>query len=85
MEKKEINKYIFGLIGRDINYSFSKNYFLEKFSKNHLIDHTYQNFDIESLDSVSTILNNKNINGLNVTIPYKKKIITYLDKISYKA
>ena len=85
MGKKEINKYIFGLIGRDINYSFSKNYFLEKFSKNHLIDHTYKNFDIESLDSVSTILNNKNINGLNVTIPYKKKIIPYLDKISNKA
>ena len=85
MGGKEINKYVFGLIGKDINYSFSRNYFLEKFNKNQLLDHAYKNFDIKSIDLVSTILNNRNINGLNVTIPYKKKIIPYLNKISNKA
>ena len=80
-----MNKYIFGLIGKNINYSFSKNYFLEKFSKNQLNNYTYKNFDIKSIDLVSPILNNKKIYGLNVTIPYKKKIIPYLDKISNKA
>jgi len=80
-----MNKYIFGLIGKNVNYSFSKNYFLEKFSKNQLNNYTYKNFDIKSIDLVSSILNNKKIYGLNVTIPYKKKIIPYLDKISNKA
>ena len=80
-----MNKYIFGLIGKNVNYSFSKNYFLEKFSKNQLNNYTYKNFDIKSIDLVSPILNNKKIYGLNVTIPYKKKIIPYLDKISNKA
>ena len=77
-----MNKYIFGLIGKNVSYSFSKNYFLEKFSKNQLNNYTYKNFDIKSIDLVSPILNNKKIYGLNVTIPYKKKIIPYLDRIS---
>lgn len=80
-----MNKYIYGLIGKNINYSFSKNYFLEKFNKSQLNNSTYKNFDIECIDLVRPILKNKNICGLNVTIPYKKKIIPYLDKISNKA
>ncbi len=78
-------KYIYGLVGKNINYSFSKNYFLEKFSKSQLNNFTYKNFDIGCIDLVRPILKNKNICGLNVTIPYKKKIIPYLDKISNKA
>lgn len=76
---------VFGLIGKDINYSFSKKYFSEKFKKNRNEKYTYKNFDIESIKSVQPILDDKKISGLNVTIPYKKSIIPYLDKISNQA
>ncbi len=85
MGKKEVNSPVFGLIGKNINYSFSKNYFLEKFKKNKLESYTYKNFDIQSIREVIPILKDKNISGLNVTIPYKKKIIPYLDRISSQA
>lgn len=78
--EKEIK---FGLIGKDISYSFSKKYFSKKFIQLQL-DHTsYKNFDIQSIDDFPIILN-ENINtlkGLNVTIPYKEDIFKYLDEI----
>ncbi|MEE3034909.1 MAG: shikimate dehydrogenase [Bacteroidota bacterium] len=85
MQRKETNSRVFGLIGKDINYSFSKNYFLEKFKENNFENYTYKNFDIHSIELVSKILNDKKNSGLNVTIPYKKKIIPYLDRISNQA
>lgn len=76
----------FGLIGKNISYSFSKKYFTEKFSKDLYEDCVYENFDIQSIDEFPSILiNNPNLKGLNVTIPYKEAIIPYLDTISDKA
>ena len=72
---------IYGLIGRNIDYSFSRGYFSEKFSKENLTDHQYQNFDITSIELVSDILKNNSVEGLNVTIPYKEEIIPYLDEL----
>ena len=72
---------IYGLIGRNIDYSFSRGYFSEKFSKENLTDHQYQNFDITSIEPVSDILKNNSVEGLNVTIPYKEEIIPYLDEL----
>ena len=75
----------FGLIGKDIDYSFSKLYFTTKFVDEDL-PHTYQNFDIESIDSFLNIIKStKNLKGLNVTIPYKETVIPYLDKLDIKA
>ena len=77
---KEIKK--FGLIGRSINYSFSRNYFTDKFnSSKTLSNFEYINFDIESIEEVNNVFSQKNLFGLNVTIPYKEDIIDYLDKI----
>lgn len=79
MDTEKKNRY--GLIGKDISYSFSENYFNDKFSKEGLIDCSYQNFDIKNIDELSKILTLKNLKGLNVTIPYKEAVIPQLDHI----
>jgi shikimate dehydrogenase len=76
----------FGLIGKNIAYSFSKKYFTEKFSSDLFDDFTYENFDIKSIaDFPETLKNNPDLKGLNVTIPYKEEIIPFLDTLSDKA
>lgn len=75
----------FGLIGKNIDYSFSKSFFAEKFEKENL-PHSYHNFDIDTIDQFPDILRkNKNLKGLNVTIPYKETIIPYLDGLEKEA
>lgn len=76
----------FGLIGKDISYSFSKKYFTDKFSKDIFDDCTYENFDIPTIDEFPNVLkNNPDLKGLNITIPYKEAIIPFLDTMSDKA
>ena len=70
----------FGLIGKNIDYSFSKKYFSEKFKKENL-DCTYSNFDIKNISLIESILQKNGISGYNVTIPYKQEIIKFLDEI----
>lgn len=77
---------IFGLIGKNINYSFSKKYFTEKFEKNSLVGYRYENFDLSTIAQFPKLIReNSDLAGLNVTIPYKEKIIPYLDCLSKKA
>ncbi len=77
---KEIKR--FGLIGRNIDYSFSRSYFTHKFnSSKKLSYYEYINFDIQSINKVKVVFNEKNLFGLNVTIPYKQDIINYLDEV----
>lgn len=76
----------YGLIGKNISYSFSKKYFTEKFALGQLDDCSYQNFDIQSIEEFpSLIAGNPDLKGLNITIPYKESIIPYLSKLSRKA
>jgi shikimate dehydrogenase len=76
----------FGLIGKNIDYSFSKKYFTEKFALGALDDCTYENFDLQSIEEFPAIIaNNPGLKGLNVTIPYKEAIIPYLNKLSTNA
>lgn len=76
----------FGLLGRNINYSFSKGYFTEKFNTENFAGHTYENFDIPEIVAFPEIIkNNPDLKGLNVTIPYKESVIPFLDKLSKKA
>jgi shikimate dehydrogenase len=75
-----------GLLGKDISYSFSRSYFKEKFEKENINDVSYENFDIENIDLFPSLINNTSkLKGLNVTIPYKEKVIPYLDKLNKKA
>ena len=75
----------FGLIGRNISYSFSKKYFEQKFHQLSLLDYSYDLFDIQRVEEVKEIFNLDNLRGLNVTIPYKEQIIPFLDELSDEA
>ena len=84
MPKKKKNKkqIKFGLIGKNINYSFSRKYFSEKFQLLHFDNCEYLNFDLQSIkDFPKTLAETKGLKGLNVTIPYKEEIIPFLDKL----
>jgi shikimate dehydrogenase len=75
----------YGLIGFPLGHSFSMDYFNEKFA-NEDINARYINFEIPSIDCVTEIIDsNPELKGLNVTIPYKEKVITYLDSVSPEA
>lgn len=84
MRYKEVK---FGLLGKNISYSFSKNYFTQKFSELKLDNYTYVNFDIPSIDDFPLVLNEniERLKGLNVTIPYKEEVFKYLDEIDSTA
>lgn len=76
---------LYGLIGHPLGHSFSKRFFNEKF-QNEMIDAEYRNFDIDTIKSFPTIIEeHSNLRGLNVTIPYKELIIPYLDELSEDA
>jgi len=79
MKDQKENK-IYGLIGKNINYSFSKNFFNNKF-ENEKINAVYINFDIKKIEEFKTIVTENNISGLNITIPYKESIINQLDYV----
>ena len=74
----------FGLIGKGIDYSFSKDYFTKKFNQEK-INCKYHNFDIEDIGLIDSILSRYNIIGLNVTIPYKESVLEFLDEIDETA
>lgn len=82
-EKENQHKQLFGLVGKDISYSFSKGYFAEKFEKLQLKNHKYVNFDIQSIEEFSKVVHEFkfDLKGLNVTIPYKQDVFLYLDKV----
>ncbi len=80
--KKLRNKNIYGLVGKNINYSFSKGYFLDKFKREKVIDSDYLNFDLERIDLIEDVFRKNFLCGLNVTIPYKEKVIPFLDELS---
>ena len=75
----------YGLIGKNIGYSFSKAFFTTKFSQENRTD-TYLNFDIASIESLKDVIQaNETLKGLNVTIPYKESVIPLLDRIDKEA
>ena len=76
---------LFGLIGYPLTQSFSKKYFTEKFLKESIIDAVYELFEIENIGLLNSVLNNKNLCGFNVTIPYKKEVIPFLSSIDSEA
>ncbi|MEO9513806.1 MAG: shikimate dehydrogenase [Flavobacteriaceae bacterium] len=85
MEKTEKKENRYGLLGKDISYSFSQTYFTKKFEDSGLWNHSYENFDIPNIDFFNAIISQKNIKGCNVTIPYKEQIIPFLKDIDPKA
>ncbi|MGK6343584.1 shikimate dehydrogenase family protein [Chryseobacterium sp. DT-3] len=74
-----------GLIGKNISYSFSKKFFEDKFQKLMLKDFTYDIFDLNEINEIEHLLTDPELLGFNVTIPYKEKIVDYLDELSDEA
>lgn len=76
-----LEKRKYGLIGKNINYSFSKKYFNDKFLKENITNCSYENYDLQSIKDFKNIIKDDAIKGLNVTIPYKEEIIELVNKI----
>ena len=75
---------IYGLIGKNISYSFSREYFSNKF-KTEKIRSKYLNFDLIDINQIYKLTKEFNLSGLNVTIPYKESILQFLDETDSKA
>ena len=73
----------YGLIGKTLSHSFSKLFFEDFFRKNQ-IDAKYSNIELNNIYEIDKLFTS-NYNGLNVTIPFKEKIIPFLDELSKEA
>lgn len=71
-----------GLIGYPLTHSFSKKYFEEKFLRENEQDFSYELFPIENIEELPALIEKeKNLVGLNVTTPYKERVLDYLDSM----
>lgn len=76
---------IFGLIGRSLSHSFSMDFFNQKFIAEG-IDAQYINFELGDVADVLALLDEyPNLDGLNVTSPYKEKVISLIDELDETA
>jgi len=72
----------FGLIGYPLGHSFSKKYFSEKFEKEGITDAQFDLYEIEEIGLFPGLLkDNPDLQGLSVTIPFKEKVIPFLDEL----
>ena len=76
-----------GLVGLPLSHSFSRNYFTEKFNALQISDNwQYKNFELKNLIEITDLISRvDNLEGFNVTIPYKEKIINFLTNEEHKS
>ena len=74
----------FGLLGKKLDYSFSKSFFTDLFAKNQ-IDASYDNIEVTDLSKWFEDKSFAEFSGFSVTIPYKTEIIPFLDELSDEA
>jgi shikimate dehydrogenase len=76
----------FGLIGYPLGHSFSKGYFSEKFKREGINDAAYELYPLQSITEFPQLVaQNPQLQGLNVTIPYKEQVIPYLSSLHESA
>ncbi len=85
MEKIEKKENRYGLLGKNISYSFSQGYFTKKFQDLGLNDHSYENFDLPAISEFERLVTQNTLKGLNVTIPYKEQVIPFLTEMDPKS
>jgi shikimate dehydrogenase len=73
----------YGLIGYPLGHSFSQKFFTEKFAKEGINDCIYENYPIADISEFESVLQQPGLQGLNVTIPYKKQVLPFLTHSSY--
>lgn len=73
----------FGLIGKTLKHSFSGKYFNEKYKKEQISDCQYDLFELPSIEEFPKLVASlrPQLAGFNVTIPYKKEVMAYLDEL----
>lgn len=71
-----------GLVGFPLAHSFSKKYFEEKFQREQITNASYELFPIEAIDKLPALLLQEQLDGLNVTIPYKEQVLAYCTHLS---
>lgn len=74
----------FGLIGKSLGHSFSKKFFSAKFSAES-ISADYELIELDDISNIRSVVQERELSGFNVTIPYKESIIPYLDKLTTEA
>lgn len=77
---------LFGLVGFPLSHSFSAAYFTEKFAKEQIHDASFRLFPIQNISEIiPLIINNADLLGFSVTIPYKISILPFLDSLEPEA
>jgi shikimate dehydrogenase len=72
----------FGLIGTNLDHSWSKTYFDAKFQEEQDQELRYENLPLQHITDLKLLIQNRpDLKGLNVTIPFKEKVIGLLDII----
>jgi len=74
------------VIGKPIKHSLSPlihNYWINKYELG--LEYKKMEVERESLPSLIENVRDEKITGLNITLPYKKDIISYIDEVSYSA
>lgn len=76
---------MYGLIGKKLGHSYSASFFNNKFRKEG-IEETYELLPIENIQDITKLLERyPDLKGLNVTIPYKEDVISFLNEVSTEA
>lgn len=77
---------LFGVIGYPLEHTFSPSYFAKKFETEDLNDCDYKAFPLAALDELTNLLGKyPELEGLNVTKPYKQLVLNYLNSVEGKA
>lgn len=75
----------FGLVGKTLRHSFSKDYFDMRYHEIYGHEAEYLNFELGELGDFRGFMVSHRLYGVNVTIPYKEKVIPFLDRLSAEA
>jgi shikimate dehydrogenase len=74
---------LYGLIGFPLTHSFSKKYFDNKFESEQITNCSFSNFEISEINNLANLIQqNPALQGFAITIPYKQKILPYLDSMT---
>lgn len=75
----------FGLIGKKLDHSFSPQFFSIRWPEKGLLNWKYQPYEVENQHDLEKLLQDSNVTGFNITIPYKISIIQLLQGLSGQA
>jgi shikimate dehydrogenase len=71
----------YGLVGKKLDHSFSKKFFEAFFLRNKIENVVYENYELERIEDADELLKNEELQGINITIPYKEEIMRYMDEL----